>query len=324
MREDLTSGWHDPSIQRILEGGGKRDLPPLNTLPHPILEKAASSFGENPDEDNYVGKIASSKRIRLLEIKSSQWRGGVWIDEDNICWLVIAGLAKGDHEDWDDFYKKVERADQNARALLPTKEDEGVLKEEAATQRIASWNLEVQGQVREVVEEIATGGTSSFKVDHPLAPTLRETDRHIGEVRFEIAPVRESDFRYDEVLVEFDTRSRWKGSDLEWDLIVRVLTSLYPPQQGWDRTGDLFSNMAEPGTFTVRRNRLRVLCAKKLLEESTPGTHAHRVRTQGLVENMVNGAAMEAVCGVVFVQTQDHEGLPECEKCKERVVTLSD
>ena len=82
-----------------------------------------------------MGAIGSAVSIRLLEIKQSQCRGGVWSDsETGVCWLVVAGLAKGGHEDNDDFYKFVEREEHNATItrLLPTENDKRLLKLETA------------------------------------------------------------------------------------------------------------------------------------------------------------------------------------------------
>src|ERR1700744_2669991 len=90
--------------------GELTSLHPLSALPHPIIAKAVSSFGDDPANDNYVGPIASSTKLPLLEIKAGQWRGGVWHDlELDVCWILVAGLAKGGHEDHDDFYNSVAR-----------------------------------------------------------------------------------------------------------------------------------------------------------------------------------------------------------------------
>ena len=79
-----------------MQTGELTSLHPLSALPHPILTKAVSSFGDGPTEDNCVGPIASSTKLRLLEIKVGQWRGGVWHDRElDVCWVLVAGLAKG-------------------------------------------------------------------------------------------------------------------------------------------------------------------------------------------------------------------------------------
>lgn len=94
LREDLDSGWADPAPLRGLANGDLRAPQPLSDLPHPIIAKAAESFGETPDDDNFVGPIHCAKGLDLKEIRAEQWRGGVWVDDENICWPVAAGLAK--------------------------------------------------------------------------------------------------------------------------------------------------------------------------------------------------------------------------------------
>lgn len=96
LREDLNADWESPRPRRVLAEGTLDQLHPLSELPHPIIIKAAESFGHNAAADNYVDSITSSTRIPLMEIKSGQWRGGVWRDkETGVHWLVVAGLAKG-------------------------------------------------------------------------------------------------------------------------------------------------------------------------------------------------------------------------------------
>lgn len=103
---DLTSDWSSPHPQRSLAEGRHADLHPLSELPHPIIAKAAECFPNDASNDNFVGPVLGATNLRLLEVKNSQWRGGVWEDDGTgVCWLVVAGLAKGGHEDHDDFYK---------------------------------------------------------------------------------------------------------------------------------------------------------------------------------------------------------------------------
>jgi hypothetical protein len=83
----------------------------------------------------------------LLEIRASQWRGGIWKDPaTGVHWLVVAGLAKGEHHDRDDFYKRVEREEETGDPTrwLPTPDDERLLKRETAARLITEWELAVQ------------------------------------------------------------------------------------------------------------------------------------------------------------------------------------
>ncbi len=79
LTEDLGTGWQSPTPRRLLADGRYDALHPLSELPHPIITKATQSFGANAD-DNFVGPITSSTNLPLMEIKTGQWRGGVWED----------------------------------------------------------------------------------------------------------------------------------------------------------------------------------------------------------------------------------------------------
>src|SRR6185437_12319775 len=98
IQEDLTAGWESPQPRRLLAEGIPDALHPLSELPHPIVTKAMESFGPEAANDNHVGPIAASTQLRLMEVKTGQWRGGVWKDPGTgVHWLVVAGLAKGGH-----------------------------------------------------------------------------------------------------------------------------------------------------------------------------------------------------------------------------------
>ena len=72
LRDDLSSDWESPHPKRCLQTDDLTPLHPLSELPHPILAKAVSSFRDDPADDNYVGPIASSTNLPLLEIKAGQ------------------------------------------------------------------------------------------------------------------------------------------------------------------------------------------------------------------------------------------------------------
>jgi len=123
IEEDLAVGWESARPLRLLADGDPEALHPLSELPHPIISKATESFGPDAVSDNYVGPITASTRLRLMEVKVGQWRGGVWEDPGTgVHWLLVAGLAKGGHRDHDDFYEQVKRENNGGdprRWLLP-------------------------------------------------------------------------------------------------------------------------------------------------------------------------------------------------------------
>ena len=320
LREDLTSGWNSPEPQRLLAEGNLHALHPLNDLPHPILIKAAESFGDDPGSDHYVGPIASCRSLTLLEIKFSQWRAGVWIDEQGVCWILAAGLAKGDHQDWGDFYEQIRRAEETGGGMAaqkPTDEGLRLLKRETAAGLRLAWDLQVQEQVHTALLGIHSGGTTRLTVDHPIPGRGR-----MANVDLTIAQIRDGETDYDDVVVEIEPDSDWAGSDLLWSLIVRLLISVHPPEQGWDRVGNSFSNMGEPGRFTAREAELRRLVADRELDEVVEGQCAHRTHRTSLTDRTVSGNGARALCGVFFVPRQDHESLPECEVCSQRLAEI--
>lgn len=316
LREDLGSDWDSPAPRRHISEGRFDELHPLSDLPHPIIAKAVNSFGDDPAEDNYVGPIASSVQLRLLEIKSSQWRGGVWWDsKHDVSWLVVAGLAKGGHEDHDDFYNRIARGNTNGDTTpwLPTDQDVRLLKRETAARISTDWECDIQRQLLENLRAIQHGGSTRFTVALPVLEKGR-----LATITIEVAAIREPDYEADEITVEITPERGYAGGKLLWQLTTRVLISLNPPDQGWDRTADLFSNIAEPGSWSARVVELETLTAQNTLAESTPGEHAHYTHQKNLAEKTVNGTAVRALCGAYFVPTQDHGTMPHCPTCTER------
>ena len=296
------------------------DLHPLSELPHPIIAKAANSFGADDAQDNYVGPILSSTRLRLLEIKQSRWRGGVWEDpETQVCWLVIAGLAKGGHEDRDDFYQRIEREDQSGDTTdwLPTMSDIRLLKQETAARLRTEWELKTQRAVLDALRDIHAGGSRRIDVSH-LVPTAGR----LAHINFTVVAVREDDFEADEILVEIAPESKHAGCALLWQLTVRVLISIEPPEQRWDRFGDTYSNIGEPGAWGERVRDLQVLVKDGVLAVSEPGSTSHYAHREHLAGKTIKGEAVRALCGTYFVPTQDHESLPPCSTCQERLAEL--
>jgi len=112
------------------------------------------------------------------------------------------------------------------------------------------------------------------------------------------------------------------GSQLAWQLTIRTLISLSPPEQGWDRYKDCYTNIAEPGAWTTRVIELETLVSQNELAQSEPGRHSHYAHRQHLAGSTINGHSIRALCGVFLVPTQDHENLPRCPECQEQFEKL--
>lgn len=307
---------------RMLAEGLIVELHPLSELPHPIIRKAASSFGADPRDDNFVGCIASATVLRLLEIKQSQWRGGVWEDPSTgVCWLVVAGLAKGNHQDHDDFYQRVgsENSSGDLSHWLPSEADIRLLTQETAARLRTQWELDVQASVLGALRIIESGGRRRIDVSHPVPGR-----GSLAIVDVSITPVRDPDYEADEILVEVrPARPEYAGSALLWQLTLRALISIDPPEQGWDRFGDSYSNIGEPGAWATRVLSLAELVERNELATSQPGLNSHYAHREHLAGQTINGEAVRALCGIYFVPTQDHESLPRCPLCQERFDELS-
>lgn len=160
---------------RSLANARIADLHPLSELPHPLVQKAAEALPHGSDITNVEGPISGCTNLQLLEIKTGQWRGGVWLDPDSgVHWLVVAGLAKGGHLDWDDFYERVRRQDSAglAASWLPQAEDVLLLKQETAARILTGWELAIQDQVRAALSTVGGGG-------QPTSPSgIQSARRH--------------------------------------------------------------------------------------------------------------------------------------------------
>ena len=316
LAEDLTAGWDSPQPARQLTSHAYDELHPLSELPHPIIAKATESFGPIAENDSFVGPIASSTTLRLLEIKAGQWRGGVWRDpETGVHWLVVAGKAKGEHQDRDDFYQRVQRENDNGdpNRWLPTDHDTHLLKQETAARLVTEWELSVQRQMLDALRAVQAGGSTRVTVSHP-----HPDKGTLAQLTLVVTPVRETDYKADEIELEVNTVMPYAGSHLTWHLTVRVLISVSPPEQGWDRYKDTYTNIAEPGEWTRRVTELESLVADGKLAESEPGQHCHYAHREHLAGRTIEGQAVRALCGAFFVPIQDHEKLPRCPQCEER------
>jgi hypothetical protein len=304
----------------MLDEGDYYALHPLSELPHPIIAKATGTFGIVAAEDNPVGPIASSTQLRLMEVKVAQWRGGVWADPDTgVHWLVVAGRAKGNHEDHDDFYVRIkaDNAGSAPQRWLPTDLDRRLLKRETAARLITEWELSVQVQVLEALRRVHAGGTERFTIDYPvpgkgLLATLTLT----------VSPVREPDYNSDDIVVEIDPVSQYAGQQLLWQVTIRVLEALSPPQEGWDRYRDTYSNIAEPGSWTARVADLEKYVESHELVESEHGQHCHYTHREHIAGSAIEGSSVRALCGAYFVPCRDHADMPVCPECQQRYDAL--
>lgn len=321
LRDDLAGEWHDPFTLRALEAGEIQAALPLTALPHPILQKASDFFGDDPTQDSFVGSISTVNSETLLEIKQGQWRAGIWID-DEACWVVAAGIAKGDHKDRDDFYKRLERLEASGRVadLLPDRDDRELLKKERAHALITAWQLRNQALIIEALESALTKGSAAFTITSPLPDAA--ADDSFASVELTVSINDEPGDHYEEVVVELTHADRWKASKLAWPFTIQLLAAISPPEQGWDVAGRIFSNLLEIGSLSARLAELRELTIRQEVSRSVPGGSAHYAHRRSLAERTVEGRAVRAICGVYFVPHQAAESLEVCPTCSALIQEL--
>lgn len=315
LNDDLTTGWDDASARRALADGRLETLCPVAELRHPLIAKSREWFGSDPAGDSYHQPIACAANLGLFEVRAGQWRGAIWTDQDSgVRWLVAAGLAKGNHADTDDFYVQLARIFEAERQamFLPTAEDQRLLKLETANALIHAWELSLQQNVADLLAEIASaGGRRRMTVEHPIHAQLLAT------VDIEMAVESGDGYAAEVFVVEVDVERPFRGRNLTWTMMTRILTCIYPPAQDWDRSGATMSAMAEMGHAARQAQNLGQLTARGELSRSVPGTVSHWAHRKNLAQSTVDGHAVRAMCGVYFVPFQDHEALPVCPECAE-------
>lgn len=314
IAHDLDSDWSSPWPRRLVAEQRYDELSAVSELPHPLIEKAARAFGDDESSDSPEGVIRAAKELVLFEVKTGQWRGGVWRDPaDGIHWLIAAGKAKGDHVDSDDFYKQIERMEKSGSlvSLLPTVDDRRQLKWERSARRLLEWELSIQADVLDALGDLVDGGAATFVVHHP-----HKASEEVAEITIEVAQIR-SGIPVDDIVVEVQRRGRASEAML-WQITMRVLTSINPPAQDWDSTPWTFSTIVEPGGLNDCAKRLQLAVERDQLDSAIPGATSHYAHRRGLADSAVNGEAVRALCGVFFVPTQDHDALPTCPICVDR------
>ena len=312
---ELSEGWADPHERRAVAEGQWDDVQPLSHLSHPILVKSRSLTGTGPGKHPIADRIiACSRGLKLIEVRTSQWRAGVWSDSDGVKWVVAAGLAKGGHRDHEDFYEQLERqcsTERGRKALLPTAEDARLLKRETAARLLTDWEIKLQSLAADLLTEALCRGRYRAQVPHPSKTGV------FSDIELELA-VEDG---VEEINLSFIDRTR-PGSQLVYVMERRFLIGVAPPEQNWDLGGGIYSTMEESGHCARQITQLRSASQDHRLLESSPGQVAHRVHRRDIGDACVNGAAVRSLCGVYFVPRTDPAELPECEECARRYEQL--
>lgn len=304
----LKSGWESKFQQRAIQDGRLDELHPFVALKHPILRKCATECGAEPSCEATHVTIKAAGDLHLLEIRSSQWRAGVWTDADGVRWVVAVGLAKGGHDDHDDFYKELGvccNTEEGRLALLPTEKDIHILKKETAARVRMRWELDLQHMVEGMLRVLTESEWTEEIVHHPTLGT------DFARVRI----TRAQELDTEDYVVELKDLAM-PGSAWIAVLERRVLLSISRPVQDWDVAYGIYSAMEEPGHLDRQLRTLGDAVRSDQLLPPDLGNQAHRVHRRHIGDASINGKAVRAACGVFFVPTQDPEGVEECPECR--------
>ncbi|GGL08294.1 hypothetical protein [Planomonospora parontospora] len=97
---------------------------PLETISHPLLDKASERF---TDPGTAHERIRAIDDVVLFKVKVQRWRGAVWTDDPDAeirTWLVAAGTREDGSSD--DFYAALETSGKTARARYNVEHDQSL------------------------------------------------------------------------------------------------------------------------------------------------------------------------------------------------------
>ena len=317
LLHELNDGWCNPFQPRAISDGRWEDAQPLSHLDHPILTKCRTALTDHTTSNKI---ISCSQDLRLIEVRSSQWRAGVWTADDGTRWTLAAGLAKGGHEDREDFYEALKRqcsTPEGRQALLPTELDWDLLKRETAARVLSEWELSVQDEVRHLLQEASHAGTARTSIPHPLPPSKRDEQSTKREPLATVELSITIEDGIEDICLSFIEQSQ-PGSRLAHRLEYRLLTCIAPPEQGWDKSFDIYSAMEEEGHCSRQISILEKAKSQGHLVTSVPGRVAHVTHRRHIADASVEGKAVRALCDIFFVPRTDPDSLPQCPECERR------
>ena len=236
----------------------------------------------------------------------------MWTDhESGVRWVVTAGLAKGGHKDHDDFYEQLELLVGlgKANSLLPSEKDRLLLKRETMARELTRWEMEIQESITLALEAVLSLGIHRIDIRHPLRP------EKFAAIELAYASVADLSDGCEELVVEFIFENKFVGSELGWEARTRVLNTLCPPVQKWDRTKDIYSIVMEPGFCARQVELLRTANSDGQLMQAELGNASHYAHQRHIADSSVFGKSIRALCGVYFVPSQDHKEMPVCPNC---------
>lgn len=315
LRDDIPNDWAEIGDHRAT--ANLSDCPkPLYELQHPIVQKMAEDFPVSGSDDVRREGISGLKNPMWWKVKvGSRWRGAAYVDEDGQAWLCAAGYRR--EKEGTDFYKSF-MARIEARGpvpFLPTVEDRELLRGERKNALMQQWEAQLIGWARAwTLEALDADDVVEHLLEDPLG-------RDLAVVRVLCDAEAVTDVA---IYLEFQLQD-WSVTELlAWAEQVFV-SSICCHEQHWAVTylGEGRAYSLETGREELQR-ALRTKESNSAPGVMSGGTQSHYTHRERIVDSMVEGEALKALCGQWFVprqDTRDREPCPTCVAVHERLPT---
>lgn len=325
VHADLTADWGSEEHRRhALVGQSPADLR-WHDLDHSAIKNAVAVYNGDASADTQRESISGLTDPPWWKVKSSRWRGAVWIDpETNQPWLCAAGIRIDGSGD--DFYASfmADVGGKGAAYFLPTEEDRSLLRTETAALKESEWATSISRSVLDAVAEAATNGTATRDLPGLVssAPAASITIE-VETTRDQWDPEGASEEPAG-VAIQLQIRD-YSQPAVHRRIQVLACWTISPVEHDWDAAPDAVGIRL---LATISEARLRQLSVASSIPdgessdlqrgEMQPTTKAHYAPQRILAEAIVERLSVRALCGIWFVPRQDHTGLPICEGCEDR------
>jgi hypothetical protein len=325
LAEDLDGeGWTNASDRAAALGERLDPLRRLHDLDHPTIRHAATLYPGDSDIEAERESISGLTNPFWWKLKISRYRGAVFIDDDGQAWLSATGIRReGERTDFYASFMAQVTAD-GPDGFLPTEADYARLHEEQAAAVERDWRKRIAATAIALVAGAASTGKEQ------RAELLTPVDRipfatlevRVERLEDDVSPADAGDAPA-EIEVSFEILD-WSHTPEQQIARYVVLAVISPSEDGWDVVPQ-GSGVMHVSTISESRLQLIVGAADVGSDRDSAGkdaalvvsavSHSHITSAAGLTEAVIEGLAIEALCGQFFVPRRDPLELPLCEEC---------
>jgi hypothetical protein len=283
----------------------------LQTARHSVLDKAGEVALS--DESTHERIVSITDRW-LVKIKTSDRRGAMWQDANGTWWLLAAGRRKDDGSG--DFYRELDRLGGVSDSIVPTLDDLGYQRYEAAYVATCRAERDAQFVVLSALLRAAHGRGDAQEVEvfgANVSITVRPNDDvDVLEMSWQFRTFAEQDRFPADVLAMVPALE----SVDDWDYL--------PPRSGADRPFTWYTYVTHEWVdWLATAAELDDLIGENW-QPPTPRTDgserfSHYSTGQVVTIAYVTGVEIVGLCGAVVIPHRDPEQFPVCPACSEAV-----